>query len=191
MTRPWLWFIPFCVMLLLVCCAAPPLTLYTLALPPAPVAAAPLGAKPVVVALTRVMVPDELDTEEIVFRDGSILRRSQKGRWATRLSAGITGRLTSRLAERRPDLLFTDRPLSDSPSYRLLINIGRLDVNDRGVAVLDADWLIAPTDAAQPTRRQRAGFSVEGKVASDQDVVTLVGDLVDQLAGAINLSALR
>ena len=102
--------------LLLASCATPPLTLYTLGAPPIAADTAPLGRRPVVIAVARVTVPDELDTEDIVVRDGSTLRRSTRGRWASRLSLGITDRLTERLAERRPDALVTDRPLTDTPS---------------------------------------------------------------------------
>jgi uncharacterized lipoprotein YmbA len=172
-------------------CAAPTLTLYTLATPGVAVDQAPLGNKPVVIAIARVTVPDELDIEDIVVRDGNTLRRSRLGRWASRLSLGITDRLTERLAARRPDAVVTDRPLAQTPAERVLINIGRLDVTAAGVATLDADWLVVPRDAAEPTRRDRGHFSATGPVATDQDVVTLVGIVVDKLASAIELPRSR
>jgi hypothetical protein len=171
--------------LLLVSCSAPPLTLYTLGTPPKAADAPPLGKRPVVIAVSRVTMPDELDTEDLVVRDGSTLQRSHRGRWASRLSLGVTDRLTGRLAERWPDALVTDRPLAETPSYRVLVNISRLDVSASGVATLDADWLIVPRDGNAPARRNRLRFSVAGPVATDQDVVTLVGLLLDHLAGAL------
>jgi hypothetical protein len=173
---------------LLSACAAPPLTLYSLDTPSAAADAPSLGKRPVVIAVARVTVPDELDTENIVVRDGSVLRRSEHGRWASRLSLGITDRLTERLAARRPDALVTDRPLAETPSYRVLVNIGRLDVNASGVATLDADWQIVPHNATEATRRDRLHVSLTGPVATDQEVVTLVGALLDRLAGAIDIS---
>jgi uncharacterized protein len=173
--------------LLLGSCAAPPLTLYTLGTPAVALDVAPLGPRPVVIAVARVTVPDELDTEDILVRDGRTLRRSQHGRWASRLSLGVTDRVTERLAARYPRALVTDRPLAETPSDRVLINIGRLDVTADGVATLDADWMVVPRDPGAPTRRDRAHFSVTGPVATDQDVVTLVGVLLDRLAGAINV----
>ena len=171
--------------LLLTGCAAPPLTLYSLGVPAAGSAAEPLGRKPLVIAVARVSLPDELDTQDIVVRDGSTLRRSAVGRWASRLSLGVTDRLTERLAERQPRALVTDRPLTETPSYRVLVNIGRLDVSAAGVATLDADWLVVPRDPAAPTLRDRGHFTATGPVATDQDVVTLVGGLLDQLGAAI------
>jgi hypothetical protein len=174
--------------LLLGSCGAPPLTVYTLGPPATAADAAPLGRTPVVIAVARVSIPDDLDTEDIVVRaNGSTLRRSRSGRWASRLSLGITDRLTQRLAERRPDALVTDRPLSDTPTWRVLVNIGRLDVTTAGVATLDADWLIVRHGSSGQARPDRGHFSATGPVATDQDVVTLVGRLLDQLAGAIDI----
>lgn len=173
--------------LLLASCGAPPLTVYTLGPPATASVAAPLGPAAVVIAVTRVSIPDELDTEDIVVRDASTLRRSRSGRWASRLSLGITDRLTQRLAERRPDALVTDRPLNETPTERVMVNISRLDVTAARVATLDADWLIVRRGTTAPPRHDRAHFSAIGPVATDQDVVTLVGKLLDQLAGAIEI----
>jgi uncharacterized lipoprotein YmbA len=174
--------------LLLNACGAPPLTLYTLAAPDPRAASSkslPLGQKPLVIAVARVTVPDELDTEDIVVRDGSTLRRSHLGRWATRLSLAVTDRLTERLAQRRPDAVVTDRPLTETPSYQVLVNIGRLDVTTAGVTTLDADWLIVPRDPDVPAVRDRGHFSATRPVATDQDVVNLVGAVLDKLSRAI------
>jgi hypothetical protein len=68
-----------------------------------------------------------------------------------------------------------------------LVNIGRLDVTAAGVATLDADWLVVPRDSAASTRRNRGHFTATGPVGTDQDVVTLVGNVLDQLAAAIDI----
>jgi hypothetical protein len=175
--------------LLLASCAAPPLTLYTLGTPTQAADAPPLGRPQVVIAVARVTIPDELDTADIVVRDGSTLRRSSLGRWASRLSLSITDRLTQRLGQRYPNALVTDRPLTETPSERVLVNIGRLDVTSAGVATLDADWMVVPRDPAHGTRRNRLHVSVTGPVATDQDVVTLVGVLLDRLASAIDIGS--
>jgi uncharacterized lipoprotein YmbA len=144
-----------------------------------------------VIEIVRATVPDELDTQDIVVRSGSVLIRSNTGRWASRLSIGITDRLTGALSARRPDALVTDRSQADAPAYRLMVNINRLDVADTGTATIDADWLIVPHDAAIPTRRNRTRFTDTGPVTSNQDVVTLIGRLLDHIAGAIDVTGLR
>lgn len=172
---------------LLVGCAAPPLTLYTLGTAPDAAERRPLTGVPVVILVARVGIQDDLDTEDIVLRDGSTLRRSHQGRWASRLSLGVTNRLTQRLAARYPWALVTDRPLSDTPTDRVLINIERLDVTTAGAATLDADWLVIPRDTASATIRNRANFNISGPVGTDQDVVALIGALLDKLASVIDI----
>jgi uncharacterized protein len=174
-------------------CSAPSLTLYSLAGPTAasdPPRPSPLGSKPTVIEIARVTVPDEIDTEDIFVRDGSMLRRSAKGRLASRLSLGATDRITLRLGERKPDALVTDRQQVESPAYRILINISRFDITTAGVGTLEADWLIQPHDPTKQTHRDRARFVVKGPVATDQDVVKLQEKLLDRLADAINIKAL-
>ena len=171
--------------LLLAACAAPNLTLYTLGTVSSE--APPPGRPRAVIAVARVTIPDELDTQDIVVRDGSTLRRSSLGRWASRLSLGITDRLTERLGKRYPDALVTDRPLAETPAERVVVNISRLDVTSAGEATLDADWVVVPRDPRRPTSRDRLHVTATGPVATDQDVVTLVSGLLDRLAAAINI----
>jgi uncharacterized lipoprotein YmbA len=172
-------------------CASPSLTLYTLGLPSAASDTAPLGAKPVVIEVRRVAIPDYLDSQDIVVRDGTILVRSTQGRWASRVSLGVTHFLTARLARRRPDALITDQPQIESPNFRLFVTISTLDITSGGTATLDADWLIVPRDPAQPTRRARGHFTSTGPVATDQDVVSLTMAVLQQLADAIDIGSLR
>jgi hypothetical protein len=182
--------LPGAAALLLAGCAGPPLTVYTLNVPSSPAESAPLGSG-VVIQIVRVAVPDELDSQDIVYRNGDILHRSQIGRWASRMSLGITDRLTERLAARRPDALVTDQPRADAATYRVQINISRLDVTAAGSATLEADWTIVPRDPAKPVLRDRVRLTASGSVATDQDVVALVGGLLDRLAAAIDVAGLR
>jgi uncharacterized lipoprotein YmbA len=184
-------FLSGAVALLLASCAGPPLTVYTLNVPVSAADRSPPATVAVVIQIARVSVPDDLDSQDIMYRNGDILHRSQVGRWASRLSIGITDRLTERLAARRPDALVTDQPLADAATYRVLINISRLDVTAVGTATLEANWTIVPRDAARPVLRDRVGLTASGPVATDQDVVALVGGLLDRLAAAIDIAGLR
>jgi hypothetical protein len=47
--------------------------------------------------------------------------------------------------------------------------------------------VVVPREPGRPVRRDRAQISVTGPVATDQDVVTLLGVAVDRLASAINI----
>ena len=168
-------------------CAAPPLTLYTLADQEGATSAQPLGVHPVVIEVARVSIPDDFDTEDILVHDGNILRRSKTGRWAGRLSLEITSLLAHDLAARHPEALITDVRQLTSPGERVLISITQLDVTAQGHAELTADWQIVPENSEAKIVRDRAHFSLSGPVATDQDVVTLEGALIKNLAGAISL----
>jgi uncharacterized lipoprotein YmbA len=172
-------------------CASPPLTIYTLGAPAAAVGTGPLGQKTMVIEVRRVTVPDYLDSQDILVRDGNVLARSSLGRWATRLSLESTYFLTSELARRRPDALVTDQPPIEPPNDRIFVTISRLDVTSAGTATLDADWQIVPRDPKQPVRRGRAQFTSSGPVATDQDVVALTKAVISQLADAIDVPSLR
>jgi uncharacterized lipoprotein YmbA len=176
---------------LAVACASPPLSLYTLE-PPDPVSqAASLTTRAAVIEIRRVVIPDYLDTQDILVRDGSSLQRSTRGRWASRLSLGVTRYLTGLLAARRPNALVTDQPQPEAPNDRLFVTISTLDVTSAGVATLEADWTIVPRNPAQPTRLQRARITASGPVATDQDVVTLMRVVLTRLADAIDIGKLQ
>lgn len=174
-------------------CASPAIVLYTLAPPAQSRGEVPLGHDPVVIAVDRVTLPDDLDTQEILVRKGNVLDRSHTGRWASRLSLGITDLLTLRLAERRPEALVTDQPQTTTPTYRILINISRLDlVMDPGgtgaKATLDADWTIVARNPAVPVQRDRTRVQLDGPAGTDRDVVALTTAAVTRLAAAIELT---
>jgi uncharacterized lipoprotein YmbA len=180
----------FAIACLTASCASPPLTIYTLGAPGPGVDAAPLNRKTTVIEVRRVAIPDYLDSQDILVRDGNVLVRSTQGRWATRVSLETTYFLTSELARRNPDAVVTDQPQIEPPADRVFVTISRLDVTTAGVATLDADWQIVPRNPAQPVRRGRARFTSNGPVATDQDVVTLTKAVLTQLADAIEAAGL-
>jgi uncharacterized lipoprotein YmbA len=179
--------IAMCAALLAASCASPSLRLYTLDTQPASVPHSPSSQPSVVIEIRRVSIPDYLDSEDILVRRDNVLDRSSRGRWATRLSLGVTRFLTARLAQRRPDALVTDQLQAATPAQRIDIAISELDVTVAGNGTLDANWQVTPRDPKHPSLRGRGRFSATGPVATDQQVVTLMTRLLQQLADAIEL----
>jgi uncharacterized protein len=177
--------------LLATSCASPPLSLYTLKPADAPVAPLPFSGRTPVIEIRRVVIPDYLDTQDILVRNGNILQRSSHGRWASRLSIEVTRYLTGLLAARRPNALITDQLPVATPNDRIFITISNLDVTSAGVATLEADWTIESQNAAQPIRRQRVRITANGPVNTDQDVVILTQVVLTRLADAIDIVHLR
>ena len=165
----------------LAACAAPPLKVYTLDAPAVLVDAGPAQTQ-ASLEVWRIVLPDYLDTQDIVLREGNLINRSNHARWASRLSVGATDLITARLAAARPDLFITDQPLVSPARYRLLINISRLDVSEDGTASLAADWTIVPRDERRPELHDRTAFVLTGPVKTDADIVALTNAVLDELA---------
>ena len=175
--------------LMLAACAGPPLTLYTLG--PDMVGADHSQAAPAaIIAVARVSLPDALDTQDIMVRDGATLKRSSTGRWAERLSLGITDLVTAKLAARYPRALVTDQPQTGPVTERLAINISQLDVTSAGRVSLAADWTYTPADPNLPVRLERTRVTLGADTATDADTVQAIRDAVTALAERIGMAQL-
>ena len=168
-------------------CAAPPLRLYTLVEPPVSADARPLPRGAAVIEVDRLVLPDDLDSDDIVLTDGDVVKRSRTGRWASRLSLLATDLVTSRLAMRARDTLVTDQWPAREPDYRVMIQIARLDVTSKGRALLDGEWEIVSRAPERRTIRGRVEVELSGPDASDRDVASLEAGLFERLADAIEL----
>jgi uncharacterized protein len=171
--------------LLLAGCAAPPLRLYTLGEPPVSEDSRPLPHGAAVIEVDRLILPNDVDSEDILLTDGDVVERSPTGRWVSRLSLLATDHVTARLAMRSPDALVTDQWPAEAPDYRVMIHVERLDVANNGQASLDADWQISGRDPGGRPIRGRARIRLTGPTATDQDVVVLETALFNRLADTI------
>lgn len=176
-----------CSLLSLAGCASPPLLLYTLGVPSdANVVEPHLSSRATTIAISRVILPDYLDSQDIITRQGEEILRSPRSRWATRLSIGVTDLLTNVLANKRPSELITDQPLADVTTMRVQIDVSRFDVDANGQATLDATWAVLPRDPSQPLTRDRTHLVATGSVSTDADVAALMRGLVIRLADRVN-----
>ena len=181
------------------CAGAPPLQLYTLSQGPtsneASMSATALDSQPPaqgapVIEVARVTLPDYLDSRDLVIRRGNSVERSSTGRWASRLSLAATELLTSQLAERRPDAWVTDQPQPRAPDYRLRVHISQLDITSTGTGIVAAAWEAVPLDVSAEILRGKTRFTLNGSVATDQDVARFERELFVRLAGEIDVSSL-
>jgi uncharacterized lipoprotein YmbA len=97
---------------------------------------------PTHLGVRRVLVPDYLDTTDILLRDGrNEIKVDTTGRWGERLSKGLTQALAADLAVRLPrDSVVLDA--SGIAPRQLLINVEAMDVWPDGHCVIAADWSI-------------------------------------------------
>ncbi|MFT9016081.1 MAG: PqiC family protein [Acetobacter sp.] len=170
-------------------CAGPPLRLYTLGMPADQQNQPPrLSSRATTIAISRVVIPDYLDSQDMLVRRGEEIIRSSRSRWATRLSLGITDLITNEISSSHPNQLITDQPLTDVATMRVQVNISRFDVDENGQATLDANWAVLPSDPDKPLIRDRVQLHESGSISTDADVAALMRRMVIKLADQVNAS---
>jgi len=133
--------VPF-LLCLAACSSGPPLRTYVLTPPlqttPTPLPALPVGR----IVIARVRVPDYLDTNDIVLRDGNDqVKASATGRWAERLSRGLTRALADDLgAHLEPEEVLSDA--TTAAPRQVLVDVSALDLWPDGHCTLAATWAI-------------------------------------------------
>lgn len=177
---------------LLIGCAAPALQYYTLTegVTAQKLTQAYNTNNSSVIYISRVTVPDYLNTADITTRNGTALNHSVNGRMSSILSIGATGLITNLLTDKNPNLWITDQAPVSPPNYQIRINIQRFDLqaeaNQMGTLTLEASWSIIPQDAQAPVQKQRVNFVSQGSIQTDNDIVKLEQNALTQLAGNIN-----
>ena len=97
--------------------------MYSTASSDSAVSTAGAAAAPVL-QLRRVLVPDYLDTTDILLRVGQHeLQASHTGRWGERLSVGITHALRADLADRLPKDTVLLGPSADRSARQILVTV--------------------------------------------------------------------
>ncbi|AHJ63346.1 Hypothetical protein GbCGDNIH3_1455 [Granulibacter bethesdensis] len=172
-------------LLLFAGCAAPALRVYTLSAQESRAPAPESIPARQIIGLSRVQVPDYLDTQDIILRHGQELHRSSNGRWATRLSLGITAAIGDRLATRWPDAQIVQGPQSQSPDSRIQIVVTRFDVGEDGQALLEAGWTITRIGSKHAPERDRTVITASGPIKTDDDIARMMRSMLLQLADRI------
>ncbi|ATU71683.1 hypothetical protein SXCC_01762 [Gluconacetobacter sp. SXCC-1] len=174
-------------------CSSAPVRFYTLGAPAVAVGAQGTGTTAItdstpVIEVERTRLPDYLDSQDIMVRNGHEIERSGLGRWASRLSVGATDLITARLAQKWPDLFVTDQPQPDRPTWRLQLNISRLDVSRDGQSALNADWAIIPQDPRAAILRNRTSIVMNGNTANNANIASVTENLLNELTSRIETS---
>ncbi|GAN85709.1 outer membrane lipoprotein [Komagataeibacter intermedius TF2] len=174
-------------------CSSAPVRFYTLGAPAVAVGAEGSSTIPItdstpVIEVERARMPDYLDSQDIMVRNGHEIERSGLGRWASRLSVGATDLITARLAQKWPNLFVTDQSQPDRPTWRLQLNISRLDVSRDGKSALNADWAIIPQDTRASILRNRTTIVMDGNTASNANIAKVTESLLNELSDRIEAS---
>jgi uncharacterized lipoprotein YmbA len=146
-----------------------------------------------VVQLRRVLVPDYLDTTDMIERVGRYqLKSSSTGRWGERLSLGITHALGSDLTIRLPTNTVTFDHPAEKSVRQILVSVDRFDVWRDGHCVITANWSILETHGGAVLAEGRGNFvttPVRGGNPGDGAIVAGMADAVSELADSITSAA--
>jgi uncharacterized lipoprotein YmbA len=146
-----------------------------------------------------VLLPDYLDTTDILMRNGhNEVTASTTGRWDERLSQGLTHAVGADLTLRLPQDSIVLEDSSEVP-LQLLISIDALDVWLDGRCVMAANWRIIDRDSPLSGITGSATFvtSPEGSAVNVGDALLVdaisrtVGKLADTIASSAQASTER
>jgi uncharacterized lipoprotein YmbA len=168
------------------CASRAPPHLYLLA-PPA-YAGFVIASGASAIQLQTVLVPDYLDTTDILLRAGPHeVKASTTAQWAERLSQGVTHALQADLS--MGGAIITTNPPADPSAAQILVTIDDFDVWPNGHCVLAAHWTILRHASDAHGVDQRAVITMPPSTGGDASLVAAMAGAVDQLAARIRKEA--
>ena len=172
--------------LLVGCTGGPPTRIYLLGHPPSPAADVSAQSMRAVVRLMPVSVPDYLDTEDILLRSGqNEVKVSPTGRWAERLSVGLTRALNAALAGRLPSAdIVANRPIVP-PAKQIVVDVESFEIGVDGRCLLVGLWTIASGDAGRVLHSDHFTFVEQPADTSDAAIASAMTRAIDRLADRI------
>ena len=155
---------------------------------PVPAQAAPA------VQVQPVLLPDYLDTEEILVRNGlHELQASATGRWGERLSAGIAHSLSAALVLRLPGYRLEPGRPRDKAARQVIVDVEAFDVWRDGHCALSASWTILERETGAVVVADRGLFTTPPgslSASGDDTVVAAMARAVGELAVALSAAVL-
>lgn len=176
-----------CLGMFLTGCAAPspPPDVYVLS----PTRTETIGAKSQaglpVIEVRPVVVPDYLDTTDIITRRGHQVIASSTARWGERLSLGFTRSLTSNLAAQIPGMATTTSPSIEPPEYQLLISAETFEAQPDSNVRLAARWNILDGKTRKNLAAERTTIEEMVEASGDAGLVEAMNRAVTRLAQQI------
>lgn len=163
--------------------AGPPPVTYVLgASAPHATGAESLLGRPVV-EVKPVLLPDYLDTADILIRRGQhVVAPSPTGRWGERLSAGMTRALAAALARRLPALVIVASPPVELPARQVQVDVAAFEPRADGAVGLVAQWRVLDGAGRETLTGERVSLDRPVPGLGDAAVVAAMSDAVEALA---------
>ncbi len=163
------------------CASNPDQSVYVMAAPNSISSGPRAAAAGLALKLRPVILPDYLDTTDLVTRSGPHdIAASRTGRWGERLSKGVTRSLAADLCHRLQAYV-----VSDGPAVQIEVMISAFDVTT-AASVLTASWTVVwPGDGRPPVVGHGIFSATVAQPGSDLAVVGAMTDAVAALSSAI------
>jgi len=184
------WSMALLALLLTGCASDPPARIYVLSPPAEDKPQGSVAVDAPVLQLQRIVLPDYLDTTEILLRIGTNeIKASPTGRWGERLSEGLEHALAAALAARLPQDRVTLASRADRSATRVLVTVDAFDVGPDGHSVLKAGWAILDPNAVTAPRTGSGIFTAPALTGAigDASIVAAMARTIGQLADRIAL----
>lgn len=143
------------------------------------------------VQVCPILVPDYLDTTELVLRSGNHeLKVSSGARWGERLSIGLTAALAADLAARLPEDWVMLDPSGENAARRVFVTVTAFDVWADGHCVLAAGWTVRAGNRATVLGEGHGTFAIPAAGADpvgDAAIVAAMAEDVGRLADSMAL----
>lgn len=140
-----------------------------------------------VVQVERVVLPDYLDTRNILTRRDRQVVTSETGRWAERLSVGSTRALATSLAARLQGVVVTSTQPIDPPELRVLVDVVAFDATTGGPVLLAARWSITDGTGQRSLAAEQATLTEPVSGERDDAIVAAMSLALEKLANRISV----
>ena len=137
------------------------------------------------VRIERVRLPDYLDSRDILTRSGGEVVPSQTGRWAERLSVGVTRALAASLATGLTHVVVTSEQPVEPPILRVLVDITAFEATANRQVVLVARWTVTNGTGEKSLTAEQASFTEPVAPGDDSAVVAAMSLALEKLADRI------
>jgi cholesterol transport system auxiliary component len=168
-------------------CAGPPKREYVLGAAAASQPASAVQTALPVVQIERVLLPDYLDTRDILTRRDRQVVPSESARWAERLSVAVARALATSIATQLTGVVVTSAQPVDPPVLRVLVDVIDFELTGDRQVVLAARWTITDGTRQRSLAVEQATLTEPVAAAGgDSAVVAAMSLALEKLANRIS-----
>lgn len=130
-----------------------------------------------------VHLPDYIDVTDILIRrPDNVLDASRTGRWAERLSAGVTRAFAAGLESRLTYMAVTTGNPGERQYCQTVVDVETFERSVEGAVVFAAQWRLLGSDSDGPLVAERVTLAESGVAENDAAIVAAMSRTIDAFA---------